>query len=148
MLGVDSYRKLNVERRRKMEGKAAMVIKIVGSALFGGFALLFLYVYERLILKPKRQRSKLEKQGIRGPYPSFFLGNIPEIKTIHLNLHQSATAKAEADPIDHDWPSTIFPRLQQWRAEYGVPSISLFLLISSTFVLYFVNFRYPIFVFK
>ena len=115
-----------------MEVKAIMVTKIVGSALFGGFVLLFLYVYERLILKPKRQRSKLEKQGIRGPYPSFFLGNIPEIKTIHLNLHRSATAKAEADPIDHDWPSTIFPHLQQWRAEYGLPFISLSL--SFTFI--------------
>ncbi|KAF3445617.1 hypothetical protein FNV43_RR10793 [Rhamnella rubrinervis] len=37
---------------------------------------------------------------------------MPEIKTIHLNLHSSATAKPEADHIDHQWPSTIFPHLQ------------------------------------
>lgn len=89
------------------------------SVLFGGFVVSTLFVYEKLMVKPQRQRSKLEKQGIRGPHPSFLLGNIPEMKTIRLNLQSSAPSKAEADHIDHQWPSTMFPHLHQWRAEYG-----------------------------
>ncbi|XP_015886086.3 cytochrome P450 714C2-like [Ziziphus jujuba] len=102
------------------------------SVFFGGCLVLFLYVYEYLIMKPKRQRSKLEKQGIRGPCPSIFLGNIPEIKNIHLKLHSKSTETAieahheqeQEQPIisnniSHDWPSTIFPHLKQWQTQYG-----------------------------
>ncbi|KAM1140282.1 hypothetical protein ACFX19_041066 [Malus domestica] len=92
--------------------------KMTLSVMFGGFFLLLLYLYESLVLKPKRQRSKLENQGIRGPPPSsFLLGNIPEIKSIKVKV--SKNSRAPETSISHDWPSTIFPHLVQWRNEYG-----------------------------
>ncbi|BBG97252.1 cytochrome P450, family 714, subfamily A, polypeptide 1, partial [Prunus dulcis] len=66
----------------------------------------------------KRLRSKLEKQGIRGPSPSsIFLGNIPEMKRmVKLEVMKS---KDRHLSIAHEWPSKLFPYLLQWRNEYG-----------------------------
>lgn len=115
---------------RREEGKAKMVTKIIVSVLFGGFVVLFLHLYQSLVLKPRRQRLKLGKQGIKGPTSSFLLGNIPQIKTIHLNLN-SAQAHHHHQAIDipynnigHDWSSIIFPHLQQWQNQYGTPFLS------------------------
>lgn len=103
--------------------------KMTLSVLFGGFFLLLLYLYESLVLKPKRQRSKLEKQGIRGPPPSsFLLGNIPEIKSIKAKVLKNS--RSPETSISHDWPSTIFPHLVQWRNEYGNSHRSHYLYFS------------------
>ncbi|BFG21444.1 hypothetical protein CerSpe_077180 [Prunus speciosa] len=104
-----------------------MAAKMILSVLLGGFVVLFLYLYESLVLKPKRLRSKLEKQGIRGPSPSsVLLGNIPEMKSIKLKVmkkseeaRSSIKSKDHHLSIAHDWPSTIFPHLVQWTNEYG-----------------------------
>ena len=108
--------------------------KITVSVVIGGFIVLLMQLYNLLVLKPKLLRAKLRRQGIRGPSPSFFFGNIPEMKRIQLQVH--ATPKTTAtkeydhpDAIAHDWPSTIFPHLEQWRNEYGtslaISSLSL-----------------------
>ncbi|XP_028954638.1 cytochrome P450 714C2-like [Malus domestica] len=66
------------------------------SALLGGFVLFVLYVYESLVLKPKRLRSKLEKQGIRGPPPSSILfGNIPDMNSIKLKVMREKSTATE-----------------------------------------------------
>ncbi|KAH7515574.1 hypothetical protein FEM48_Zijuj10G0041100 [Ziziphus jujuba var. spinosa] len=44
---------------------------------------------DALILKPKRLRSILGKQGIRGPLPSFLLGNIPDMQKIQNSSQPS-----------------------------------------------------------
>ncbi|XP_068330919.1 cytochrome P450 714C2-like isoform X1 [Pyrus communis] len=103
--------------------------KIILSMLLGGFAILFLYLYESLVLKQRRQRSKLEKQGIRGPpSSSIIFGNIPDMKRFKLEVMKKSTAaepsgnpisKDHRVSINHDWPSTLFPHLVQWRNEYG-----------------------------
>ncbi|XP_020413623.1 cytochrome P450 714C2 isoform X2 [Prunus persica] len=95
-----------------------MAANMIVSVLLGGLVLLLLYLYESLVLKQKRLRSKLEKQGIRGPSPSsIFLGNIPEMKRmVKLEVMKS---KDRHLSIAHEWPSKLFPYLLQWRNEYG-----------------------------
>ncbi|KAK9911141.1 hypothetical protein M0R45_035064 [Rubus argutus] len=102
--------------------------KIILSILVGGFLVLFLYLYKLLILRPKWIRSKLEKQGIRGPPPSFLLGNISGIKRLQLKVQSTATQTTDPQnhhedlhvaSICHQWPSRIFPHIEEWRNEYG-----------------------------
>ncbi|KAH0980695.1 hypothetical protein GBA52_007872 [Prunus armeniaca] len=106
-----------------------MAAKIMLSVLFGGFVLLLAYLYESLVLKSKRLRLKLEKQGIRGPSPSsILLGNIPDTNRIKLKEMKLRAAKETRSgsiskdhplTIAHDLTSTLFPHLVQWRNDYG-----------------------------
>ena len=96
--------------------------KITVSVILGGVLVMLVHLYKLLILKPKLLRGRLERQGIRGPSPSFLFGNIPEMKRSKLQLHSIPTAAADDSlvaAIAHDWPSTVFPYLAQWRNEYG-----------------------------
>ncbi|KAL6289757.1 hypothetical protein ACE6H2_007267 [Prunus campanulata] len=106
-----------------------MAAQIMLSVLFGGFVLLLAYLYESLVLKSKRLRSKLEKQGIRGPSPSsILLGNIPDMNRIKLKEMKLRAAKeirigtiSKDHPltIAHDLTSTLFPHVVRWRNDYG-----------------------------
>ncbi|XP_061998210.1 cytochrome P450 714C2-like [Rosa rugosa] len=102
-----------------------MAAEVILSVLLGGFVIWGLYLYEVLVLQPKRLRSKLEKQGIRGPPPSsILLGNIPEMKKIKIEAMKkpaATTTEAKDHPLSiaHDWPSNLFPHIAQWRKEYG-----------------------------
>lgn len=98
-----------------------MAAKVILSVLLGGFVIGVLYLFEVLVLQPKRLRSKLEKQGIRGPPPTILLGNIPEMKKIKLESMKKSEAKDQTPSIAHDWPSKLFPHIAQWRKEYGKP---------------------------
>ncbi|KAI3444831.1 hypothetical protein Pfo_001496 [Paulownia fortunei] len=102
-----------------MEKEMIMAAKMVFSLVFGGFLVLFLRLFDALFLKPRRLRSRLEKQGIRGPVPSLLYGNIPEMKRI-IQL-QKPLVKESASPEEmvHAWFPTVFPHLEQWRNEYG-----------------------------
>ncbi|KAL4600212.1 hypothetical protein ACB092_11G182000 [Castanea dentata] len=107
-----------------MEANPVLMAKITVSVVIGGFIVLLMRLYNLLVLKPKLLRANLQRQGIRGPSPSFFFGNIPEMKRIQLQVHATpkTTARKEydhPDAIAHDWPSTLFPHLEQWRNEYG-----------------------------
>ncbi|CAB4299787.1 unnamed protein product [Prunus armeniaca] len=111
-----------------MEAEAAVAAKVVVSVLLGGFLVLFLYLCELLLLRPRGLRSKLGKQGIRGPPPSFLLGNLSAIKRLQSKGHSTATKTADPTKlhhdgdvasIDHEWHSKIFLYIEQWRNEYG-----------------------------
>jgi hypothetical protein len=111
--------------------------KITVSVILGGLLVMLVHLYKLLILKPKLLRGKLERQGIKGPSPSFLFGNIPEMKRSKLQLHSTPTTAADDSlvaAIAHDWPSTVFPYLAQWRNEYGT-------------VLYFLSFFFFFFLF-
>ncbi|CAB4269422.1 unnamed protein product [Prunus armeniaca] len=54
-----------------------MAAKMIVSVLLGGLVLLLLYLYESLVLKQKRLRSKLEKQGSEGLLLPHSLGKYP-----------------------------------------------------------------------
>jgi len=106
--------------------------KISVSVILGALLVLLVHLYNLLILKPKVLRGKLQRQGIRGPSPSFLFGNIPEMKRSHLRVYSTVPTTAAEDSlvaIAHDWPSTVFPHLVQWRNEYGMPFLNFFFLI-------------------
>ena len=96
--------------------------------VFAAASVLLGQLYHALVLKPKRIRSKLRRQGIKGPSPVFFYGNIPEMKSIHLQTRSMAATNS--DELSHAWPAAVFPHLQQWRNEYGTSCkfLALFLL--------------------
>ena len=117
-----------------MEANPILIAKATVSVVIGGFIVLIMALYNLLVLKPKLLGAKLQRQGIRGPSPSFFFGNIPEMKRIQLQVHSTpkTTATKErdhSDAIAHDWPSTLFPHLEQWRNKYGTSLVISFLLL-------------------
>ncbi|KAK9283284.1 hypothetical protein L1049_011520 [Liquidambar formosana] len=72
---------------------------------------------EVLFLKRERLRSKLRKQGISGPPPSFLLGNTRDAE----KKIQSKPSKApweEEQIVIHNYSSTLFPFYEQCRKEY------------------------------
>ena len=70
---------------------------MIVSACLGGLWLLMLYIYEFLVLKPKRLRSKLGKQGLRGPSSSILFGNIPDMKSIKRKAMEKSSATESMD---------------------------------------------------
>ncbi|KAL2536629.1 Cytochrome [Forsythia ovata] len=98
--------------------------KITLSLVLGGFFVLFLQLYDALLLKPRRRRLKLQKQGIKGPIPSYLYGNIVELKRIQLQKRRIGASVAEnqfggRSAVEHAWTSAVFPHIEQWRREYG-----------------------------
>ncbi|GFZ13386.1 hypothetical protein Acr_23g0017710 [Actinidia rufa] len=94
------------------------------SLAFVGFLGLFLRLYSALVAEPRRLRSKLKKQGISGPPPSFLLGNIGEIK-------KARTAKVKdvptgCPPTTHDCAVVLFPFFEKWRKLYGTWECKLY----------------------
>ncbi|GMY10395.1 cytochrome P450 714C2-like [Fagus crenata] len=87
----------------------------ISFALLGFFGLL-VRLYNSLVVKPKRLRSMLRKQGINGPVPTLLIGNIKEIKKA-----QSTTVKAPTTepPVSHNCAAVLFPFFEQWRKQYG-----------------------------
>jgi len=68
-------------------------------------------------------REKVQKQGIKGPSPHFYFGNIPEMKKILLQVHSASVTevkeKDEKGSVSHKWPFTLFPHIQKWINQYG-----------------------------
>lgn len=106
-----------------------LATKIILSVVLVGFIGLFVHLYNVLVLKPKRIRSKLQSQGIRGPSPSFLYGNIPEMVKIQRRHQQQQNypttpkdhcGEGAAAALAHDWPATVFSHIEEWRQEYGM----------------------------
>lgn len=91
--------------------------KIFLSLVLGTVFLVIARVFEASILRPRRLRSGVVKQGIGGPVPSIMYGNIHEIKRIAQS--QKPSAKKSPQKMVHDWFPAVFPHLEQWRNEYG-----------------------------
>ncbi|KAE9611194.1 putative cytochrome P450 [Lupinus albus] len=92
--------------------------------LLGGFVVLLFHIFNVLILKPKSLRRKLQRQGIEGPFPHFYYGNIPEMKRLKLQLHSTTTTTTQDKEnhdvcVSHTWLSTLFPHIQKWTKQYG-----------------------------
>ena len=94
-----------------------LLSKIIITIVLLGLVSALMKMCEALILKPKRLRSILRKQGIRGPPPSFLLGNIGDMKKM-----KSSPSKAQQkgeQVITHNCSSAIFPFFDEWRKSYG-----------------------------
>ncbi|KAB2595235.1 cytochrome P450 714C2-like [Pyrus ussuriensis x Pyrus communis] len=74
---------------------------ILHSVYLGGFLVWLLHLFELVVLRPKRLRSKLQKQGIEGPPPSFLLGNLPAMrKSLIQHKTQSSTETRTSCDVD------------------------------------------------
>ncbi|CAI9781635.1 unnamed protein product [Fraxinus pennsylvanica] len=98
--------------------------KIILSLFFGGVFVLFLQLYDALLLKPRSRRLKLQIQGIKGPIPSLMYGNIAELKRIQLQKRPTGVSVEDnqfggRSVVEHAWISAVFPHIEQWRREYG-----------------------------
>ena len=74
-----------------------------------------------LWLEPQRLRKKLERQGIRGPKPSFPYGNVKEMQKIQSAAStMKASRSSYGDFVGDDYTCALFPYFEQWRKEYGM----------------------------
>ncbi|EYU40339.1 hypothetical protein ABFS82_02G138400 [Erythranthe guttata] len=104
-----------------MERETITATKMIFSLALGIFSLFLLRFLNALLVKPRKLRSILEKQGIRGPPPSILYGNIHEMKTI-AQIQKPLLKKSPARPEDsivHSWFPSVFPHLDQWRNQFG-----------------------------
>lgn len=75
-------------------------------------------------IKPQRLRKKLERQGIKGPPPSFLYGNVQEMQKIQATVSSMKGAANFGEFVAHDYTSFLFPYFEQWRKQYGnIPNI-------------------------
>ncbi|CAN4125986.1 unnamed protein product [Withania somnifera] len=102
---------------------AKIILKLV---LGGSLVLFFAHLSNILLLHPRKLRSKLQSQGIKGPFsPSFLYGNLPDINKIQLQKQKQPTPETnnqeleENSPLQHTWPSRVFSHIKQWQIEYG-----------------------------
>ncbi|OIT08229.1 PREDICTED: cytochrome P450 714C2-like [Nicotiana attenuata] len=99
--------------------------KIILSLVLGGFLVFFAHLSNILILHPRKVRSKLQSQGIKGPPPSFLYGNLPDIKKIQLQNQKQPRPETNnqeiegSSPLFHTWPAIVFSHIKQWQLEYG-----------------------------
>ena len=111
------------EKRERVKKKRVGVMelqfeaKTVISLAVLGFIGLLLRLYNGLVVKPKRLRSMLSKQGIDGPAPTLLLGNIREIKKAQSTTVKTPTSEA---PVSHNCGAVLFPFFDQWRKQYGI----------------------------
>ncbi|XP_041022203.1 cytochrome P450 714A1-like [Juglans microcarpa x Juglans regia] len=95
-----------------------LVLRMIFWVAVLGVAALFFHLYNTVWVKSKRIRKTLGIQGIKGPPPSFFSGNLSEMQKIQS---QATKAPNHVDQIvAHDYTSTLFPYFEQWRKEYGL----------------------------
>ncbi|RDY01134.1 Cytochrome P450 714C2, partial [Mucuna pruriens] len=91
--------------------------------VLGAVLVVLMHVFNVLVLRPRSLRAKLHRQGIHGPSPHFYLGNIPEMKTILHQVQSTPTTqlkdKDERVSVSHAWPFTLFPHIQNWINQYG-----------------------------
>ncbi|GJT04191.1 cytochrome P450 714A1-like protein [Tanacetum coccineum] len=79
-----------------------------------------LYYLNILWLEPQRLRKKLERQGIRGPKPSFPYGNVKEMQKIQSAANtMKASRSSYGDFVGDDYTCVLFPYFEQWRKQYG-----------------------------
>ncbi|XP_022764622.1 cytochrome P450 714C2-like [Durio zibethinus] len=94
-----------------------VLVKILLTILLIGFINLIKRLFDALILKPRRLRSRLQKQGIEGPPSSLLLGNLQDIKKIRFKWSKSLEEGNQE--ITHNCSSLVFPSFDKWREQYG-----------------------------
>ncbi|KAJ8565777.1 hypothetical protein K7X08_008353 [Anisodus acutangulus] len=110
-----------------MESEQLLIFlaKIILSLVLGGSLVLFFAdLINVLLLHPRKLRSKLQSQGIKGPSPYFLYGNLPDIKKIQLQKQERPDTNnqelEENNTLLHTWPSRVFSHILQWQIEYGL----------------------------
>lgn len=91
--------------------------KVTVAVALIGLVSIVIPVCDALIFQPERLRSKLRKQGIRGPPPAFLLGNIRDIKKAQSKV--SKASREGEQVISHHSSNTPFSFFEQWSKKYG-----------------------------
>ncbi|KAK6943333.1 Cytochrome P450 [Dillenia turbinata] len=73
----------------------------------------------QLWLKSQTLRSKLRRQGIKGPRASLFQGNLPEMKRIQRGCDYVRALYKPTCQVSHDWVHSLFPSFKYWSKLYG-----------------------------
>ncbi|CAN8252235.1 unnamed protein product [Cochlearia groenlandica] len=78
-------------------------------------------VYGKAMAEQWRVRRRLAMQGVKGPPPSLFRGNVPEMQEIQSQTLVKYSKKYYSGDniIAHDYTSSLFPYLDHWRKQYG-----------------------------
>ncbi|KAK4372363.1 hypothetical protein RND71_007747 [Anisodus tanguticus] len=94
------------------ETQAFIAVELATSSIYHDFI-------NVLLLHPRKLRSKLQSQGIKGPSPYFLYGNLPDIKKIQLQKQERPDTNnqelEENNPLLHTWPSRNFKHLPIMR---------------------------------
>ncbi|KAK4407594.1 cytochrome [Sesamum angolense] len=90
-----------------------LLVSVVCVAVLG----LFFRLYNALVAKPGRLRSALRRQGLRGPPPTFLLGNILDMKKARDVAAKAATGNGP--PTSHNCGAALLPFFEEWRKTYG-----------------------------
>ncbi|XP_039067125.1 cytochrome P450 714B2-like [Hibiscus syriacus] len=94
-----------------------MLLRIISSILLIVLIGVIIHMYDSLISKPERQRSRLRKQGIRGPRPLILVGNLLQMGKTRSK--DSNMAQGGEKVITHGSYAALLPFLHKWRQQYG-----------------------------
>ncbi|XP_015865935.3 cytochrome P450 714C2 [Ziziphus jujuba] len=95
------------------------LIKMLASSIAAvGLIGVVVSLYNALVVKPRRLRSLLTKQGIRGPPSTLLLGNIMEINKSQARTITGLAPAGEA-PANHNCSGVLNSLFEQWRRQYG-----------------------------
>ncbi|XP_077213598.1 cytochrome P450 714C2-like [Tasmannia lanceolata] len=106
-----------MQRRRKKK-KAMELLNIFFSLSLVTLFSSATYCYYVLWWKPERIRERIRSQGIEGPPPSFYYGNLLEMKKTIQSTVEMHPNKAGGH-VAHNYTSTLFPYFERWRKDYG-----------------------------
>lgn len=108
-------------REQNMELLLLLLPKVTVAVALIGLVSIVIRMCDALIFKPERLRSKLRKQGIRGPPPAFLLGNIRDIKKAQSKV--SKASREGEQVISHNSSNTPFSFFEQWSKKYGIDQL-------------------------
>ncbi|KAH7542857.1 hypothetical protein FEM48_Zijuj02G0119800 [Ziziphus jujuba var. spinosa] len=95
------------------------LIKMLASSIaVVGLIGIVVRLYNVLVIRPRRLRSLLAKQGISGPPSTLLLGNIMEIKKSRARIISGLAPTGES-PADHNCSGVLFHFIEQWSNKYG-----------------------------
>ncbi|PRQ42630.1 putative cytochrome P450 [Rosa chinensis] len=89
------------------------------SVLLIGVSSLVIKLLNKLWFEPRRIRTVLSKQGIRGPRPTFPFGNVPEMQKIQSTMINNTHEEMDGQHLNHKWLPSVFPYIHKWAKEYG-----------------------------
>lgn len=109
-----------LDRDKSRNRVMADLVKMAITLALVGIVSLVLYLCEFLLWKPARLRSKIVKQGITGPPPSFLIGNLGALQKKPTPEVSERPSEGDAPVIlSHDNTRTLFPIFEEWRKQYG-----------------------------
>lgn len=115
-----TYKSITIKKERKMESLMLEMAKTISWIIVIGVLGLGIHVYGKVMAEKWRVRRKLTMQGVKGPPPSLFRGNVPEMQKIQSQMMSNSKHYSGDNIIAHDYTSSLFPYLDLWRKQYGI----------------------------